>query len=235
MRRIFFDDFCCYYKNKKNYFPALRNVSFEIQPGELFVVLGESGSGKTTLLKCIMGMCEYIEGKLFIDGIAVDDFDARKHNIGYVSQEILLYPNLTVYENIAFPLRRMYTEQSEVDYRVREISELLEISWLLTRLPRHLSGGQRQRVAIARALIKNPQLILLDEPFSCADPLLRENLCGMIKKIHAEQDATMVYATHDLNEAFKLADRILILEQGQVVAIGTPEKLRSMDIAFLKE
>lgn len=226
MQGISFRNFSCYYKEKKTYIPALHEISMEIYPGEFFVIVGASGSGKTTLLKSILGLCEYVEGALFVDGIAVDDFDAKKSNIGYVSQEIALYPNLTVYENIAFPLRRMYTQQEEVDRRVKEIADRLGIGWLLTRLPKHLSGGQHQRVAIARALVKNPQLLLMDEPFSNLEPALRENLCSAVKKIHQEYGNTAVYVTHDLEEACLLADRILVLEDGRAKALGTPEEMR---------
>lgn len=229
MQRISFQNFSYYYKHNKEFIKALSGVTFDIIPGELFVVVGESGSGKTTLLKSILGMCEYVEGKLFIDGIPVDDFDAKKNNIGYVSQEIVLYPNLTVYENIAFPLRRMYTEHSEIDRRVKEIASWLEIDFLLTRLPKHLSGGQHQRVAIARALVKKPQLVLMDEPFSNLDPLLRENLRMLIKKFHCEYENTIVYVTHDLQEAMSLADRILVLEDGKVKALGAPAEVQLLE------
>lgn len=227
MQRIRFDKFSCYYKHKRKYIPALREVSFEISSGELFVVVGPSGSGKTTLLKNILGLCEFIEGNLYIDGVSVDDFDAKNGNVGYVGQEIMLYPNMTIYENIAFPLRLMHTSQDEVDRRVKEIADLLGIGWLLTRIPRQLSGGQHQRVAIARALIKKPQILLMDEPFSDLDPLLREELREMVKKLHRNYGNTLVYVTHDLEEALSMADRILVLTEGRMDALGTPEQLRA--------
>lgn len=225
MNTIEFDSFSCYYKNKNEYITALDRISVGIEAGELLVVLGESGSGKTTFLKSILGLCDYVQGNLFVDGVSVDDLKLSKSNIGYVRQEAGLYPHMTVYENIAFPLRTIHTPQAEVDRRVKELSSVLEIDWLLTRKPKQLSGGQCQRVAIARALIKNPVIVLLDEPFSNIDPKLRTDLRQLTKKVHDLYGCTMVFVTHDLTDAYALADRILILEQGKIKALGTPTEL----------
>ena len=146
--------------------------------------------------------------------------------MAYVTQEIALYPHLTVYENIAFSLRLMHTPQDEVDRRVKVMAELTQIKWLLTRKPRQLSGGQQQRVAIARALVKYPELLLFDEPFSNIDPALRLELRQLVQNVHRRLGATTVFVTHDLPEAFFLADRIAILEEGNAVQIGTPDELR---------
>lgn len=225
MQAIEFRDFSCYYKVKKSYVPALDHIDLSIAPGELLVILGQSGSGKTTLLKCILGLCEYISGDLFVDGIPTDDFRVRGSNIGYVRQELNLYPHLTVYENIAFPLRMIHTPQDEVDRRVKEIADLLEVSWLLTRKPKQLSGGQLQRIAIARALIKNPLTVLFDEPFSNIDPKLRTEFRQLIKKIHKTFGCTMLFVTHEEADAYSLADRVVILENGKIQAVGTPREL----------
>ena len=229
MQGIVFDDFSCFYKDKKEYILALDKLSFQILPGELFVVVGPSGSGKSTLLRCILGMCEYVEGQLHIGGVSVDEFDVRHGNVGYVSQEYALYPTMTVYENIASPLRIMHTEQEETDRRVKKIAQMLEIDWLLTRLPRQLSGGQQQRVVIARALVKNPGVVLLDEPFSNVDPVLRNEMLHLIKKLHKIYGNTMVYVTHSIDEAVALADRILVLDEGCVAALGTPEQICALE------
>lgn len=226
MQYIKFDDFSAYYKQKKVYAAALDHLSLTIEKGEFFVVVGASGSGKSTLLKCILGLNRDIEGDLYIDGVSIDDLNAKDGNMAYVTQEIALYPHLTVYENIAFPLRLMHTPQDEVDCRVKEIAELVQVKWLLTRKPRQLSGGQQQRVAIARALVKNPQLLLFDEPFSNVDPSLRLELRQLVQNIHRRLGATAVFVTHDLPEAFFLADRIAVLEEGNVVQIGTTEQLQ---------
>ncbi len=225
MKGIEFKDFSCYYKHKKDYFPALQALSFQIHPGEFFVVVGSSGSGKTTLLRSIMGLCEYIEGELTVDGVAIDDFDAKSSNVGYVDQEVTLYHNMTVYENIAFPLRLMHTPAEEIDRRVKEIAAKLDIAWLLTRMPRQLSGGQHQRVAVARALVKKPQLVLFDEPFSGLEPKLRKTLCQYISKVHRDYRNTTVYVTHDMKEALWLADRIVLLDNGRVAYLGKPEEM----------
>ena len=225
MQYIQFDDFSAYYKQKKVYAAALDHLSLRIEKGEFFVVVGASGSGKSTLLKCILGLNRDIEGDLYIDGVSIDDMNAKDGNMAYVTQEIALYPHLTVYENIAFSLRLMHTPQDEVDRRVKEMAELTQIKWLLTRKPRQLSGGQQQRVAIARALVKHPQLLLFDEPFSNIDPALRLELRQLVKAVHRRLGATTVFVTHDLSEAFFLADRIAVLEEGNVVQIGTPDEL----------
>ena len=225
MQYIQFDDFSAYYKQKKVYAAALDHLSLRIEKGEFFVVVGASGSGKSTLLKCILGLNRDIEGDLYIDGVSIDDMNVKDGNMAYVTQEIALYPHLTVYENIAFSLRLMHTPQDEVDRRVKEMAELTQIKWLLTRKPRQLSGGQQQRVAIARALVKHPQLLLFDEPFSNIDPALRLELRQLVKAVHRRLGATTVFVTHDLSEAFFLADRIAVLEEGNVVQIGTPDEL----------
>ena len=225
MNTIEFNQFSCYYKCKKEYITALDEITVGISPGELFVVLGQSGSGKTTLLKSILGLCDYIQGSLTVDGVSIDDLKLSQSNIGYVRQEVGLYPHMTVYENIAFPLRTIHTSQDEVDRRVKELSSVLGIDWLLTRKPKQLSGGQHQRVAIARALIKNPAIVLFDEPFSNIDPKLRTELRQLTKMVHQLYKCTMVFVTHDLADAYALADRILILEQGKILAVGTPAEL----------
>lgn len=225
MSTIEFQDFSCFYKYKKEYITALDHINLSVESGELMVILGQSGSGKTTLLKCILGLCDYISGQLYIDGTSIDDFRLQNSNIGYIRQELNLYPHLTVYENIAFPLRMIHTPQAEVDRRVKELAALLEIDWLLTRKPKQLSGGQLQRVAIARALIKNPVTVLFDEPFSAIDPTLRTELRQLVKKIHQTFGCTILFVTHDLTDALNLAQRVVILEEGKIEAVGTPREL----------
>ena len=163
--------------------------------------------------------------KFYFQSYSTDDFQIQAGNIGYVKQELSLYPHLTVYENIAFPLRTIHATQEEVDRRVKEIANLLEIEWLLTRKPKQLSGGQNQRVALARALIKNPVMVLFDEPFSNIDPTLRTQLRLLVKKVHNTFGCTILFVTHDLSDALSLADRVVILDNGSIVAIGTPQEL----------
>lgn len=222
------EDFSCYYKLGKNegHVTALDRVSFSVEDGELLAVIGESGSGKTTLLRCMLGLNEHTSGTLLLDGVHAEDIDVADNNMAYVRQEIVLYPQMTVYENMAFPLRMMHTPQAQIDERVKAMADMLDIRWLLTRKPRQLSGGQQQRVALGRALIKRPQYILFDEPFANVDPAMRTQMRLLVKKLHQQESATMVFVTHDIDEAFFLGDKILVLSNGRVDAFGTPEQLR---------
>lgn len=224
---IEFQDFSCYYKVKKGYLAALDEISLTINDGELLAVVGESGSGKSTMLKSILNLMDNTSGKLLIDRLSVKEIDMKDNLFAYVSQQYVLYPHMMIYENIAYPLRVMHTQHEEVDQRVRAIAKELGISHLLNRKPRHLSGGQHQRVAIARALIKHPKYILMDEPFSNVDPEMRSDLRQMVRDVHKQYDATIIFVTHDLPEAFSLADRIAVLTDGKVEEVGTPGQLRT--------
>lgn len=224
---IEFRGFSCFYKVKRGYLVALDEIDLAVNDGELLVVIGESGSGKSTLLRCILNLQENTSGKLLIDGSPANAIDMRDNIFAYVSQQYILYPHMLIYENIAYPLRTMKTSHEEVDQRVRAIAAELEITHLLNRKPRQLSGGQHQRVAIARALIKHPKYILMDEPFSNVDPELRSELRQMVRNIHRQYDSTIIFVTHDLQEAFSLADRIAVLTNGKVEEIGTPRELRT--------
>ncbi len=225
MDAIKFEDFSCYYKNHKEYITALSHLELTVKQGEFLVVVGESGSGKSTLLKACLGLADYFEGDLFIGGATIEAIDLKNGRFAYIRQEIALYPNLNVYENIAFPLRASKMPQQEVDRRVKEMAALVGMEMLLTRKPKQLSGGQQQRVAIARALIKGADYIFMDEPFSSTDVTLRAELRSLIRKIHSQRKPTIVFVTHELDEAFALADRIVVLEKGRIVEAGTPAML----------
>ncbi len=227
MEAIKVEEFSCYYKLDKGYITALDKVSFSVESGEMLTVIGESGGGKTTLLRCMLGLNDYTSGTIYLGGVPVEEVDVADNNMAYVRQEIVLYPQMTVYENIAFPLRVMHTPQAELDARVKAIADTLDIRWLLTRKPSQLSGGQQQRVALGRALVKRPQFILFDEPFANVDPAMRGQLRLLIKKLHEKDSATMVFVTHDIDEAFFLGDKILVLNKGKVEAFGTPDELRN--------
>jgi len=226
MSRIVFDNFSCYYKVKKEYITALDGITLEIPDGQFVAVVGESGSGKTTLLKSILGFCDYIDGDLTVNGIPIEKLDTKNGIFAYVKQEIALYPNLTVYDNIAFPLNVIHTSDSETDARVTEIARQTGIDWLLTRKPRQLSWGQQQRVAIARALIKRPQVALFDEPFANIDASTRIALRRLVRELHEKYGMTTVFVTHELDEAFAMADRIIVLEKGKVVDDDTQDALK---------
>ena len=218
-------DFSAFYVNKKEQVTALDQITFSVERGELFVVVGQSGSGKTTLLKSILRMIPYVDGELLVDGISIDDLDIKTCNFAFVDQEVTLYPRKTVYENIAFPLQMSRTPYEEIDRRVKEIADIMDIRWLLTRKPKQLSGGQQQRVGLARALIKKPDLILLDEPFSNLDPEVRRQMRILLRRVHEQYHTTVLFVTHDLGEAFSLADRMMVLNGGKIEVIGYPKEL----------
>lgn len=219
-------DFSVYYKQKKDYVVAVDAVSFAVEEGEFLVLAGPSGCGKTTILKSILGLCGNTTGEIYYRDGSLSSARKKDGEIAYVSQEYSLYPTMTVYENIAFPLRTMHTPQEETDRRVRQIAADLEMEWLLSRKPKQLSEGQHQRVAIARALVKNPRLLLFDEPFANLHPELRQKMRALVKKIHQEQQVTVLLVTHDWVEAMELADRIIVMDEGRIVQTGTPQEIQ---------
>lgn len=223
MDTLTFREFSAYYKVKGQYWMVLDKLDLDVRAGELLVIVGPSGCGKTTLLKSILSQCELTEGELLLQGRPLADIKPEERNIAYISQEYSLYPSMTVYENIAFPLRVMKTAQGEVDRRVREIAGRTGLSLLLSRKPRQLSGGQQQRVAIARALVKNPRLMLFDEPFSNQDKAMRSELRELVKRLQAEQRITTLFVTHDTEEAQVMADRVAVMEDGAIRWAGSPQ------------
>lgn len=229
-----FESYSVYFKEKKDYKIALDEVSLTVEEGELVALIGPSGCGKTTLLRSAMGLVDTLtDGDVLLFGRSIRDVDISKENIGYLSQEYSLYPSMTVYENIAYPLTVMGIEREETDHRVREMAEMLGLTPLLTRKPRHLSGGQQQRVALGRLLIKQPKLALLDEPFSNLEPSLRREMGELLRTVHEKLGNTVVFVTHDLEEAHALADRVVTMEQGSVQAIETvdhPASLPARDV-----
>lgn len=225
MDYITFENYYCYYKVNKEYLTILEDLSFSIKKGELLVVVGATGVGKTTLLKSIVGLIRDISGDILINGKSIDKLDLRFENIAYVPQEVALYPNLTIYDNLAYPLKNMRTSYEEIDFRVKEIAKKFNISLFLTRKPKQLSGGQQQTVSLAKALIKNPHLLLLDEPFSNIDVQRKIDIVKNFRKMHDEGNFTTILVTHDIREALMIADRILILENGKIEQLDTPENI----------
>ncbi|HEM5017188.1 TPA: ABC transporter ATP-binding protein [Streptococcus suis] len=211
--------------------PILKNLTFDIQEGEFFVLIGPSGSGKTTTLKLINRLIEQTEGEVFFQGKRLKDFDLRELRLetGYVLQQIALFPNMTVAENIALIPEMKGVGKEETLTRTREllIKVGLEPDSYLDRLPKDLSGGEKQRVSILRAIIANPKVLLMDEPFSALDPISKAQLQDLIKELHEEFKMTTVFVTHDMDEAVKLADRICLMQDGQVVQLGSPDELRN--------
>jgi sulfate/thiosulfate transport system ATP-binding protein len=206
-------------------FAALDNVSLDVPGGGLVALLGPSGSGKTTLLRILAGLERPDAGSARIDGHDLASQSARQRNIGLVFQHYALFRHLDVYENIAFALRVRNRPRAEVDARVRELLALIQLESFERRLPSQLSGGQRQRVALARALAARPRVLLLDEPFGALDAQVRAELRGWLRRLHDEIHLTTVFVTHDQDEAFEVADRVVVMNHGKVEQIGAPAEV----------
>lgn len=206
-------------------FSALKNVSFEVRDREVMTVLGPSGCGKSTLLRIVAGLDRPSEGEIWIGDRPATDIPARSRDVAMVFQSYALYPHMSCYENLALSLVLKKTPRHEIDRRVHETAQMLEIEELLFKKPRELSGGQRQRVAVGRALIRNPKVFLFDEPLSNLDAILREKVRHELKALFSRLKATVLYVTHDQVEATTLADRTVVLYQGVVQQISRPEIL----------
>jgi sulfate/thiosulfate transport system ATP-binding protein len=203
-------------------FYALDDVSLEVPGGGLVALLGPSGSGKTTLLRILAGLERPERGSALLDGVDLASQSARQRNVGLVFQHYALFRHLDVYENIAFALRVRKQPEAEVDARVRELLTLIQLESLEHRLPSQLSGGQRQRVALARALAARPRVLLLDEPFGALDAQVRAELRGWLRRLHDEIHITTVFVTHDQDEAFEVADRVVVMNRGKIEQVGAP-------------
>ena len=204
----------------------LHGIDLDIQSGEFIVFVGPSGCGKSTLLRTIAGLEEITSGELRIAGDVVNEVPPSKRGIAMVFQSYALYPHMTVYDNMAFGMKIARAPRAEIDRRVKDAAEILQLTPYLDRLPKAMSGGQRQRVAIGRAIVRNPKVFLFDEPLSNLDAALRVATRLEIAKLHhAMNSATMVYVTHDQVEAMTLADRICVLRDGLIEQVGTPLEL----------
>jgi len=206
-----------------NGFKALRNVSLDVPEGELLALLGPSGSGKTTLLRIIAGLDFPDEGSVVSDESDITGQSARDRNVGFVFQHYALFRHMTVFENVAFGLRVRGWKKGAVRERVMELLGLVKLESLEGRYPSQLSGGQRQRVALARALAARPQVLLLDEPFGALDARVRADLRQWLRRLHDEVPVTTIFVTHDQEEAFEVADRVVVMNAGQIEQEGTPE------------
>ncbi|MEX1109627.1 MAG: ABC transporter ATP-binding protein [Dongiaceae bacterium] len=204
---------------------AVDNVSLEVKQGELVSFLGPSGSGKTTTLNMIAGFDEPTKGDILIGGRAIQGVSPHKRDIGMVFQRYTLFPHLTVFENVAFPLTVRGIAKAEIAERVRAALKLIRLESYDDRRPSQLSGGQQQRVALARAFIYEPQLLLMDEPLGALDKKLREEIQIEIRRIHERLGVTIVYVTHDQEEALRLSDRIAVFNHGRIVQVGTGVEL----------
>ena len=211
-------------------FPALRDVSLEVQTGELLALLGPSGSGKTTLLRVIAGLENADAGQVTFAGEDVTQKSAYERRAGFVFQAYALFQHMSVFENIAFGLRvlprKKRPDAEAITRRVTDLLQLIQMEDFGKRLPSHLSGGQRQRVALARALAIEPRVLLLDEPFGALDAKVRRDLRKWLRHFHDQTHLTSLFVTHDQDEAFELADRVVIFNEGRIQQIGIPSELR---------
>jgi multiple sugar transport system ATP-binding protein len=206
-------------------FPAVNDVSIDVEDGEFMILVGPSGCGKSTLLRMIVGLEDITSGDMVIGGKRVNDLAPRDRNLAMVFQNYALYPHLTVYENIAFPLRLAGASNDEVDKKVREASKTLELDEHLERKPGNLSGGQRQRVAMGRAIVRDAEAFLFDEPLSNLDAKLRGQMRTEIARMQRRLGITTVYVTHDQTEAMTLGDRVAVLKRGVLQQLATPREL----------
>jgi glycine betaine/proline transport system ATP-binding protein len=212
---------------------GVRDASLDIRRGETFVIMGLSGSGKSTLVRCLSRLTEPSAGELWLDGqdliksSEAELIEIRRHKMGMVFQHFALLPHLTVLENVAFPLRIQGVSREEREKRAQEVIDLVGLKGRERRYPRELSGGQQQRVGIARSLAVKPDLWFLDEPFSALDPLIRREMQDELIRLQELLKKTIVFITHDFDEAIRLADRIAVMKDGIVIQIGTPEEILS--------
>ena len=204
---------------------AVQQFSLDIADKEFIVLVGPSGCGKSTTLRMVAGLEEITDGELIIDGKMVNDVPPKDRDIAMVFQNYALYPHMTVYENMAFSLKLKHVPKDEIDKKVREAAEILDITQYLERKPKALSGGQRQRVAIGRAIVRAPKVMLMDEPLSNLDAKLRNEMRAEIIKLRQRIDTTFMYVTHDQTEAMTLGDRIVIMKDGYIQQIGTPQEV----------
>ena len=204
---------------------ALDDITLDVQDQEFFVLLGQTGAGKTTTLRCIAGLDKPEEGTIYLDGDSVNDKTPAERDVAFVFQSHILYPHLSVYENMAFPLHPRRLSAEEIDRRVRDIAQMLHIEHLLMRTPNQLSGGETQRVGLGRAMVRRPQVFLMDEPISNLDAKLRTEMRAEIRWRQRELGTTTFYVTHDQIEAMSMADRIAVLEAGRIQQLGTPSDI----------
>jgi len=205
--------------------PAVDNISVNIGAGEFFTILGPSGSGKTTTMMMVAGFSYPTSGTIRIDDRNVADLPPQKRGLGMVFQNYAVFPHLSVFDNVAFPLRVRKTPKAQVAKAVEEVLDLVKLREYGARMPRELSGGQQQRVALARALVFHPSVLLMDEPLGALDKKLRDHMQTEIRRIHKQLGVTVIYVTHDQGEALTMSDRIAIMNHGRIEQLGTPADL----------
>ena len=220
-------------KDKTRDIEVFKDLNISFAPNKFNILLGESGCGKTTLLNIISGIEMQYDGQVLYDGVDACEISIRRRNMSYMPQNYMIYDKMSVFENIAFPLKMLSYEPEEILIRVRGIANRLGIAHCLSRKPKDLSIGQQQRLMLAKTLVKDPSLILLDESLTSLDPLLKEELYQFIKESKEELNATIIYVTHDYKDAFRYGEMIYVLEDSQVVVSGTPKELRDSKHPYL--
>ncbi|TZE83117.1 ABC transporter ATP-binding protein [Calorimonas adulescens] len=217
------------FKNISKVYPggvkAVDNFNLEIKDKEFVVLVGPSGCGKSTTLRMVAGLEEISSGELYIDGKLVNDVPPKDRDIAMVFQNYALYPHMNVYENMAFGLKLRKTPRDEIDRRVKEAAKILDIEGLLNRKPKALSGGQRQRVALGRAIVRNPKVFLMDEPLSNLDAKLRVQMRTELSKLHDRLQTTFIYVTHDQTEAMTMGNRIVVMKDGVIQQVASPQEI----------
>lgn len=204
---------------------VLKDINLDIKKGHLVTLLGPSGCGKSTLLRCLAGLEEVTSGKVYLDGKDITHVNPRERGIGMVFQQYSLFPNMSVAQNVAFGLKMKKVKQSEIDHKVKDILEVVGLSEKINQYPSQLSGGQQQRVALARAIVTEPKVLLLDEPLSAIDAMLRRNLQIEIRRIQKEFDMTTIFVTHDQDEAMVMSDVINLMNKGNIEQSASPIEL----------
>lgn len=210
-------------------FVALNDVTLDFPSGELVALLGPSGCGKTTLLRIVAGLEQADSGQVLLEGEDASDTHVRERQVGFVFQHYALFRHMTVFDNIAFGMRMkprlLRPSPQHIKAKVHELLQLVQLDWLADRFPAQLSGGQRQRIALARALAVEPRVLLLDEPFGALDAKVRKELRTWLRRLHDELHITSIFVTHDQEEALEVADRVVLMNQGRVEQIGTPQQV----------
>lgn len=236
MKELLVKDISSIYINKKKEkVLALKHVSFNIDSSDFLAIVGPTGCGKSTLLKCIAGFQPFA-GKIYIDGTDIEEIAIKDRNIAYITQEPSLFPRLTIFDNIAFSLKLSQVPYAEINQRIKQISEELGISHLLTRKPKHLSKGQQQKVCIAKALVKRADLYLFDEPFSALDEINTIELGRLLKSLSTKLDTPFIYVTHNQQEAIRLGTKLIVMNEGSIEQFDTPwEITHNPSTEFVKE
>jgi multiple sugar transport system ATP-binding protein len=208
-----------------NGFQAVKNFSLKIEDKEFIILVGPSGCGKTTILRMIAGLETITDGELYIDDLLINKISAKDRNIAMVFQNYALFPHMTVYDNIGFPLKIHKLSKDQIYKKILEVAKILEIEQLLNEKPNTLSGGQKQRVALGRAIVRSPKVFLMDEPLSNLDSKLRTQMRIEIANLHRKLGATFIYVTHDQTEALTMGTRIVVMQDGEIQQVGTPQEV----------